>query len=140
MPVLARAMILLGAVAVALYLMFNAQRWLMPARALNLIDTTWRVESVDGSRLGNLTATMAMSLDRAVLDSECGMRTFGYDLDSDDVGIDFWVLSAETRSCSGTAVADEQRIVTTLLATTHWRVDTDDAIELKGDSALRLTR
>lgn len=144
--------LILGALVAVVYVGFNWQRWLMPARVVILNGTTWQLVSVDGTPVANAKATMsfsgiratsgngATSANRATLNSECGSRTFGYDWDSDDIGIEFWPLSTDAKRCPDGAAHDEQRVVTALPLTDHWGVDTDASIHLKGVSTIELRR
>jgi heat shock protein HslJ len=135
-----RLLLAAGMVALVVFIVFNLLRWFLPARVVSLRETVWNVESVAGSRVEGLAATFAFGVGAAILDSECSRRTFGWDIDGDDVGIGFWLMSTDARTCSPTAAALEQSIVTALVGVNHWGIENSDLIELKGEATIRMKR
>ena len=134
------------------YLGLNFLRFAMPARMVGgLIDTTWQIESLDRDRLDDLAVTLTFAegdvaefgdagSSLAFLDSACGRRTFGWDLDTDGSDIGFWLLATNALACNTAAAATELTLVETLPMTSHWVVESDDVIEIKGEAVLRLVR
>ena len=135
-----RLLLAAGMVALAVFIVLNLMRWFMPARVVSLRETVWNVESVAESRVEDLAATFSFGAEAAILDSECSRRTFGWDIDGDDVGIGFWLISTDARTCPPTAAAHEESIVNALLGVDHWSIENRDVIELKGEATIRMKR
>ena len=135
-----RLLLATGMVALALFIVLNLMQWFMPARVVSLRETVWNVESVAESSVEGIAATFAFGSGAAILSSECSRRTFGWDIDGDDVGIGFWLISTDARTCPPTAAAHEESIVNALLGVDHWSIENRDVIELKGEATIRMKR
>lgn len=137
---LRRVLLPIGLLAVALILVLNLPRWLMPARVVPLTGTEWNVESIGGVGTSHLNARITFARDAAYLDSTCGRRTFGWSHDTDGTDLGFWTVSTQPLGCTDQEGADEEKLAAALPLTTHWYVETEDVVELRGEMTIRLRR
>ena len=121
---------------------FMLLRTFMPARTLDLVGSSWSVAAIGPqSRVEDIEATLEFrSTGEAILQSDCGRRTLGFDIDGDDTGLSLWLLSSDLRDCPAPESQLEAALVEDLNSTTHWVVQSDTAIQLRGQNSIGLIR
>lgn len=131
-------LLLIGGAVVAFMLL----RTFMPARTLDLVGSSWSVATIrPESGVEDIEATLEFrSSGEAIVQSRCGRRTLGFDIDGDDTGLTLWLLSSELRDCPAAESQLEAALIEGLNNTTHWVVQSDTAIQLRGQEAIGLSR
>jgi heat shock protein HslJ len=124
------------------YVAFTLLRTFMPFRTLNIIGSTWSVATIGPKAdVKDIQATLEFRPSGdAILESHCGRRTLGFDIDGDDVGISLVLLSSELRDCPPAESQLEAALAERLKSTESLSVQSDTAIQLHGQETIGLVR
>lgn len=95
-----------------------------PLRLLELSGTSWRVESVGGTSVGNsLEAHIRFTDNQHVtVSSECGRSSGEYFVDTSSDLLEFSAFDREPTPCDADAAATEERLLDAIASIQRWQV------------------
>lgn len=115
----------------------------LPAHAIDLTDSLWRVAAIDGeaAQPQTLVTVHFHDLDQATIESECFELEVGLAVETDSQGFDFiGSMEPATKDCDEAMSYEAERSLEALLGATAWSVLDQRTLELTGEHRVRLSR
>lgn len=111
----------------------------MPLRQIELAGTLWDVISIDGDAVEVAASIQFVDRYDVILIDPCGSLTGTYGIDTDGDYIELFFVESQPVACRGGAEAQHGVLVDALRSVQSWAIISEEEIELRGTSAIRLS-